>query len=185
MGFVQTDEHAWADAMRAARRGDEKAYHELLIALVPYLRGLVRRLLLRSGQSDSDCEDVVQEILLAVHLRKQTWNESEPLLPWIAAIARYKTIDAMRRKGRRMEIAIDGFEYVLETPVPAESVSEKELNRMLARLAEGQRKIILAVSVEGLALEDAAQRLGLSEGAARVALHRGLKALAKVYRGEA
>ena len=182
MGSVHSDEHGWANGMRAALRGDEKAYRDFLTALVPYVRMLVRRLLSRNGQSLSDTEDVVQDILLAIHLRKHTWNETEPLLPWVAAITRYKAIDLMRRKGRRMELPIDGFEYVLEAPTPPDTISTVELKRMIARLAEGQRKIVVAVSIDGLTISDAARRLGLSEGAARVALHRGLKALAKLYK---
>lgn len=183
MGFMHSDEHGWAERMRAALRGDEKAYRDLLKALAPYVRMLVRRFLSRNGQNLSDIEDVVQDILLAIHLRKHTWDEAEPLLPWVAAIARYKAIDLMRRKGRRMEIPIDGFEYVLEAPTPSATVSARELDRMMAHLAEGQRNIVVAVSVDGLTISAAAQRLGLSEGAARVALHRGLKALAKLYQG--
>ena len=54
--------------------------------------------------------------------------------------------------------------------------------KMLASLAERQRVIVEAISIEGRSARDVGQRLGMSEGAVRVALHRALKALAAAYR---
>ena len=55
---------------------------------------------------------------------------------------------------------------------------------MLATLTERQRHIVEAISIEGRSARDVGVRLGMSEGAVRVALHRALKALAAVYRKE-
>ena len=55
---------------------------------------------------------------------------------------------------------------------------------MLASLPERQRTIVQEISLEGHSAADVATRLGMSEGAVRVALHRALKALAAFYRRE-
>ena len=65
--------------MRAANRGDDGAYRQLLTALVPRVRAAVRAGLARSGRGGADPEDVVQETLLAIHLKRQTWDEAQPL----------------------------------------------------------------------------------------------------------
>ena len=49
----------------------------------------------------------MQETLLAVHLKRQTWDERQPLLPWVRAIAQNKLIDNLRRRGRRVHVPID------------------------------------------------------------------------------
>src|SRR5436853_548694 len=73
----------WAGLMRAANAGDAMAYRRLLQALAPTLRSAARRRLARAGASESDAEDVVQETLLAIHLKRHTWIEADPIGPWI------------------------------------------------------------------------------------------------------
>ncbi len=53
---------------------------------------------------------------------------------------------------------------------------------MLGRLPERQRRIVEGISIEGQSAREVGARLGLSEGAVRVTLHRALRTLAAVYR---
>src|SRR3954466_16262161 len=105
--------------MRAALAGDAAAYKRLLGAVAPVLRANARRALARAGQPIDQSEDIVQDILLAVHLKRHTWDVDAPLAPWLFAIARNKLIDALRRRGRRVFVDIEDFAEVLpgETPV--------------------------------------------------------------------
>ncbi len=102
-------EEEWGRLMRLALDGDALAYRTLLGAIAPHLRNTVRRFLARSGRGTADLEDIVQEILLAVHLKRATWDRSLPFMPWLNAVARYKTIDALRRAGIRGEVELDGL----------------------------------------------------------------------------
>jgi RNA polymerase sigma-70 factor (ECF subfamily) len=61
--------------------------------------------LARAAMGPADTE--VQEILLAVHLKRHTWDATRPLGPWLQAVARHKLIDAVRRGGRRVSLSID------------------------------------------------------------------------------
>ena len=185
MGSLKPSEEQLALWMRAANQGDQSAYRQCLAALLPLLRVAAAKALSRAGGSVADAEDIVQEVVLTIHLRRHTWDETARFLPWMYGIARHKTIDALRRRGRRMEVPIEGFEDIFEAPAPRETVSDTDMAHYLTQLAEGQRKIVMAISIEGLSIRDAAQRLGMSEGAARVTLHRGLKNLARLYRSEA
>jgi DNA-directed RNA polymerase specialized sigma24 family protein len=91
--------------MRAANRGDAVAYRRLLDAITPVLRGVVRARGASLGHEAR--EDVVQEVLLAVHLKRQTWREDQPLRPWLYAIARHKVVDAFRARGQRVDLPIE------------------------------------------------------------------------------
>lgn len=172
--------------MRAALAGDDAAYRRLLTALVPFLRRICLKACARAGLSASDAEDAVQETLLAIHLKRHTWDPDQALAPWLAAIARNKMFDAARRRGRRAETDIADFEDVLASPAEADGF-EREMDRqgalrLLEQLSARQREAIEAVSIRGESLRDAAKSLGVSEGALRVSVHRGLKALAELYR---
>jgi RNA polymerase sigma-70 factor (ECF subfamily) len=76
-------EQDWALLMQAARQGDRKAYERLLAGVAEAVRVIVRRRLARLGLSTSEAEDVVQEVLLGIHTKRDTWDESRPFLPWV------------------------------------------------------------------------------------------------------
>jgi RNA polymerase sigma-70 factor, ECF subfamily len=121
---------------------------------------------------------VVQEILLAVHLKQHTWDETRPITPWVAAIARYKLIDALRRGGTGLHLPIEDFADLL----PAEEArvdAGPDIAHSLDALPARQRQVLQSIALDGASVAEAAARLGISEGAVRVALHRGLAALAK------
>ena len=186
MPDLRERDREWAGAMRAALAGDDAAYRRLLTDLTPYLRVLCRGTCARAGLAAADAEDAVQETLLAIHLKRQTWDPAQALTPWISVIARNKIIDAARRRGRRAETDIADFEDFLAAPPETENFEREQEKadalRLLGQLSGKQREAIEAVSIRGDSLRDAAKKLGVSEGALRVSVHRGLKALAALYR---
>lgn len=171
------DEGELARLLRASLAGDDKAYAGFLERVAAIVRGVVRRKIVHGG---IDPEDIVQETLLAIHLKRHTWMTDAPVLPWIRAIARFKTIDAFRRRGRRMEIDLDDFAETLAQP-ENETASDRDVGRALAALTPGQRSVVSAISVEGRSIGETAAKLGMSETAVRVALHRGLRAIAEKF----
>jgi RNA polymerase sigma-70 factor (ECF subfamily) len=164
--------------MRAAIAGDERAYGEFLRQAAGIVRGFARRKIVSGG---IEPEDIVQETLLAMHMKRHTWREDAPVTPWLFAIARYKLIDAFRHRGRVVEIDIDEIAETFAAPEP-ETVSGREIGRVLETLTPGQRSVVAAVSVDGRSIGETAKSLGMSEATARVALHRGLAAIARRFR---
>lgn len=158
----------------AALGGDEAAYMRFLTLAAMLVRGFVRR---RAGDQ-IDPEDIVQETLLAVHLKRHTWRMDAPVEPWLYTIAKYKLIDSFRRKGRRVEVDINDFLEVLPVDTPDEQVSDRDVERILETLPAGQRNVVESISVDGRSIAETAAKLGMNEGAVRVALHRGLKSIA-------
>ena len=167
----------WTNLMRQAVAGDDEAYHRLLRQVTPVLRAAARRGLARAGHPADQSEDIVQEILLAVHLKRHTWDVNAPFAPWLFAIARNKLIDALRRRGRRVFVNIDDFAETLPDEPPAPSVPAAELAAQLQALPQRQREVLQSISIEANSIKQTALKFAMSEGAVRVALHRALSSL--------
>jgi RNA polymerase sigma-70 factor (ECF subfamily) len=167
----------WTDLMRSAIAGESTAYHSLLKSVTPVLRAAVRRSLARAGQSLDQSEDVVQDILLAVHIKRHTWNVDAPFAQWLFAIARHKLLDARRRQGKRVFLNIDDFAEKLPGEVANETPSAPEVAAHLGSLPTRQREILQSIAVESASIRETATKFSMSEGAVRVALHRGLASL--------
>jgi RNA polymerase sigma-70 factor (ECF subfamily) len=175
---VSDREIEWAALMRAANAGDAAAYEKLLRDLARALRAAARTGLLRAGRSAADAEDVVQDTLLAIHLKRHTWDAAQPLGPWVRAIARNKLIDALRKRRSGAQIPIDDLIDVLPAEDAEPQAPARDVERHVGALPDRQRDVVRAVAVEGASSQEAAATLGMSEGAVRVALHRGLTTLA-------
>lgn len=163
--------------------GDARAYHAFLRELSADLRTYFRKRL--SGLPD-EIEDLVQETLLAVHNQRQTYLPSQPLSGWTYAIAKYKLVDLLRRRSRR-DVLNDPLEEETALAAPDESnavAARRDLAVLLDRLPERQRLPIVHTKLEGLTVAEAAQRTGMSESAIKVGVHRGLRTLANLMRGE-
>ena len=172
----------WSTNMRVAMAGDDVAYRRLLEEIGRAVRTRVRGAFQRSRLGDADVEDVVQETLLAIHLKRHTWDPSQKLAPWVAAITRHKIIDAMRRRGARRIEPIEDFEDVLPAPQADDPHEMSDAKRLIDALPERQRDIVKSISLDGQSITATAARLMMSEVAVRVALHRALKALGVAWR---
>ena len=128
-------------------------------------------------QNGVDLEDVVQETLLAIHVKRHTWRVEAPLMPWINAIARSELVDAFRRRGHHVAIEIGHVAENLAEPETGDSVSDCEIGRTLETLTPGQCLVVAAAR----SIRDAAKSLGMREAAVRVALHRGLRSIARRF----
>jgi RNA polymerase sigma-70 factor, ECF subfamily len=171
------NESELAPLMRAAIAGDERAYGEFLRRTACLVRLFAQQKVVRGG---IDPEDIVQETLLAIHMKRHTWRDDAPVTSWIYAIARYKLVDAFRRRGRRLEVDVAEIAESFAEP-EAETISEREIGRALETLAPGQRSVVAAVSVDGRSISETARSLGMSKTAVRVALHRGLTAISRRF----
>ncbi|MEZ4333350.1 MAG: sigma-70 family RNA polymerase sigma factor [Myxococcota bacterium] len=174
-------ENRWRLWMVAAQAGDRAAYESLLRDLLP----VVRRIVARRIEAPSEREDVVQNVLLAVHRARHTYRPEQPLLPWLRAIARNASIDSLRRRGRQVarfesveaidELG-DGAPERVETESRPESLSPR-LRGALEALPVAQREAVALIHLEGLSVAEAASRVGVTPGALKVRAHRGYRAL--------
>lgn len=172
--------------MQAAQRGDAEAYERLLRALLPVLRtfvGLrVRDPALR--------EDVVQTVLLHLHRARHTYRPERPFGPWLRAIARNASTDALRALGRqtRRETPLD---EALSATTPAAPIApatpaglRADLAAALAELPAAQREALELFHLQDLTVLEAASRVGVSPGAFKLRVHRAVSALRKRFGAE-
>jgi RNA polymerase sigma-70 factor (ECF subfamily) len=163
--------------------GDRAAYHTFLRELSAHLRAFLRG---RLARLPDEVEDLVQETLLAVHNQRHTYDPGQPLTAWIHAIARYKLVDLLRRRAGREALndaMNDDFDVLGGSETDATD-ARRDLTRLLDRLPERQRLPIIHMKLEGLSVVEVARRTGMSEAAVKVGVHRGLRALAAMIRGE-
>ena len=176
---MPTVESELKNLMVAGLDGDAAAHRSLLERLSGHLRGYYKRRLGRIGRGATEAEDLVQEALLTIHIRRHTYDRAEPLTPWVYAIARYKLIDHLRRtRASRAELPIDEAEDITAHDDHVGAESAYDLHRLLSRLPHKMRRAIECVKLDGLSVAEAAGRCGMSESAVKVNVHRGLKALA-------
>ena len=134
----------------------------------------------------SEVEDLVQETLLAIHNQRHTYDRSRPLTAWCYAIARYKLVDFLRRRGRREALTDsidDDFGERLSADEPDATDARRDLRQLLDTLPERQRQSVVYVKIEGRSVAETATLTGMSESAIKVNVHRALKALAAKVRG--
>lgn len=172
----------WSQLMRRAIAGDQPAYRQLLLAMTPVLRGLIRAR--AAGMDEGWCEDVVQETLLAIHLKRATWDSGQPLRPWAYAIARHKLVDAFRRRGRRVHLPVEDFTETLEAAPDPDLLERRDAGALIDRLPERDAALLRCLALEERGNDECGARLGLTPGALRVALHRALQRLARLRQEE-
>jgi len=138
----------------------------------------------RLRNAPEDAEDLVQETLVALHTRRDSYDPSYPLTAWMYAIARYRLIDFLRRAKKRDHASLDGIDIGEPDPVYEASDAKRDVATLLGQLPEKQRKAIQLVKLEEKSVRDAAAETGLSESDIKISIHRGLKALMRLMAGE-
>jgi RNA polymerase sigma factor (sigma-70 family) len=169
--------------MIQALAGDEASYRALLTELSSSLRAFYRR---RLGGLAAEVEDLVQETLLAIHNQRHTYDPARPLTAWCFAIAKYKLIDMLRRRGRGDALTdpLDDESWLAAADLEA-GMAARDLARVLAELPDRHRLPIVHMKLEGRSVAETARLTGMSEAAVKVGVHRGLKALAAKFSGVA
>jgi RNA polymerase sigma-70 factor (ECF subfamily) len=178
-------EERWSRLMTAAQAGDRASYEELLRDCVPFIRAVVAR----QHRRPDRIEDAVQDVLLTVHRVRHTYDPRRPFAPWLAAIARRRSIDLLRRllRAEAHEVA---DEHAYETFADPAANKDKEaadraaeLGLAVSALPEGQRQAIELVKLREMTLEEAAHASGKSPGSLKVSIHRAIKALKAQLKG--
>lgn len=168
--------------LTAAQDGDRASYAAFLHAAVPLIRAVGRGKLARPA----DLEDFVQDTLLAIHQALPTFQPGRPVGPWLGTIARNRLSDALRRTYRRRSVETafdDGLADIVPQP-EADTPPHIALGPLLSQLPERQRMAIDMLKVRGMSLKEASDASGISIGALKVAVHRGIAGLRQLLRKE-
>ena len=161
--------------------GDAGAHAMLLSDMTGYLRGYFAR---RLGRAAADLEDLVQETLLAIHLKRETYDTAQAFTSWAYSIARYKLIDRYRRSKIRKTESIDAAGDLFAAEDVEEGGTKRDLDKLLSSLPPKQRVLLEDIKLTGLSNSEAAAKSGMTESAVKVSIHRSLKTLMRRARDE-
>jgi RNA polymerase sigma-70 factor (ECF subfamily) len=175
---------SWAGLMARAQAGDQAAYRALLIAVSPYVHALARRYL----RERADVEDAVQDILVAVHTVRHTFDPARPFRPWLSGVARFRLMDRLRGAGRRaardVSLGPEHETFAVDTTKSDQvALDRPALRRAMAELSEGQRQAIELTKLREMSLKEASVESGMSVSALKVATHRGMARLRVLLTG--
>ncbi len=164
--------------MASAQKGNGSDYRRLLEELTRVIRNFLRS---RFGPHDF-IEDCVQEILISIHHARHTYNPKRPFRPWLFAIVRNKAIDFLRHE-RSSERTLDRFrreQQVLEAHGNHGNHHEFSEGRLLESLSATNRQALVLTKIIGFSVSETAARLGISESAVKVRVHRAVSKLKRL-----
>ena len=184
------------EVLRRARRGDERAFAEVVDA---YGR-LVLNLAFRMSRDRQEAEDLAQEVFLRVYRAFSRYDPDRPFTPWLRRVATNLLINltsGVKRRNRRQTASLDSFKDAAgelpEDPDAPEgpggalrSERARRLNRAILDLKPEHRAIVALHYYEGRSYEQIAEDLSLPLGivaavfllALAIAIFLGLTAVA-------
>ncbi|MGF1550401.1 MAG: sigma-70 family RNA polymerase sigma factor [Sphingomonadaceae bacterium] len=165
--------------MARAQGGDRGAYATLLGECRAWLERYYR-----NKVAAHRIDDLVQETLMSVHVKRASYDPARPFLPWLAAIARYRWIDQLRRHYRLKESALDDAAPVAVESHGAAVIAEIGIDGLLENLAPKQAEAIRLTKIREMSVAEAAAVSGQSESLIKVNVHRGMKRLQKIVERE-
>ncbi len=157
--------------MRASQKGDRSSYRVLLSEVQMWLERYIRRRV-----APAQLDDLVQEVLMAVHNKRASWDPDRTFLPWLAAIARYRWVDHLRKVYRNAENELADWDAAEDSDEDS-VMARMSLERLFVHLPDKQSEVIELVKIEGLSIAEVARKTGQSESLVKVNIHRGLKKL--------
>ena len=122
---------------------DKLAFNSIFRYFAPRLKSF----LVKAGSTDSQAEEVIQEVMIAVWTKSSTYDSNKSSVStWIYTIARNKRIDKIRKEKRHyLSESDEGLE------IPVDSTQEKEifsaqvsnsLKKYMSNLPEEQSKLL-------------------------------------------
>ncbi len=165
-----------------ALRGDQQAF-EMLI------RAYSRTVFVHAFavlQNRAEAEDIVQETFLKAYKSRRALKDAEKFLSWICTIARNTARDHLKK--RKPEPLPEDADEIMDTTAAKpdrelEALESRErIHRVLSSLPEQYRLALTLRYMDGMDHETIGQTMGLSDGALRGILGRGLQAMRKALK---
>ncbi len=160
-------------------RKDESAFRTLYRRHTPRLFMLVARLL---GRGDHEAEDVVQEVWVHAFESLERFQWDSAFSTWLTGIGLNRVRDRIRKYGRSRETAMDVVPDV--AVVPDRPETRIDLDRMIRRLPDGERLVLVLHDVEGMKHREIADALQIPEGTSKTHLFNARKRLRAMMAGE-
>jgi RNA polymerase sigma-70 factor (ECF subfamily) len=174
--------------VRRAQSGDETAFQEIVeryqSKVFSIIHGIVRQ--------RNDVEDIAQQVFAKVYLSIKSFDFRSSLITWIYKITVNECFDYLRkRKVRKLvyesDLSEDEVRRVENTepsvdrqaPADATLASRDYVVKLLSRVSEEERMLLMMKEVEGFSVEELAARTGMNENTIKVKLFRARQKLVK------
>jgi RNA polymerase sigma-70 factor (ECF subfamily) len=171
-----------AEVIEACQRGDPEAFEELVRLSQRDVYSLALRL---TGNPD-DAADVAQETYIRLLRSIKSFRGEAKFSTWLYRVTSSVAITSLRKRARRRnEVALEDEEWQdWHGPPSGDPGAEldrrqlaERLDAALLELPPGYRAVVVLRDVYGFSLEEVGNQLGISEGAAKVRLHRARQKL--------
>lgn len=172
--------------VKAARRGDQDAFEQLVLAYEKRVFALT----LRMCGNPEDAAEAAQEAFLAAWQGLGAFREEASFSTWLYRLASNASVDLLRREGRHRSsagLSLDDEALSLEpadsAPTPQEAVERAELRERieegLRALSPEYRQVLILREMHQLSYEEIGQALSLDLGTVKSRISRGRKRLQK------
>lgn len=165
--------------MTRYQRADPDALDELVRRISPPLL----RYFGGSRIGRNDAEDLLQDCWMKIHRSRHTYRASEPLMPWIYAIARHTRLDAYRKQRRveSREVLVANVPEGRHPMLPEAPREEDSFDRLIASLPDSQREVIVMLKVSEMTLEEVAKATSSTVGSVKQKAHRAYETLRRAW----
>lgn len=162
---------------RFVRARDEAAFAAIVERHGQWVLGVCRRV---AGEADAD--DVFQAVFLTLSRNAHRLRRPESLPAWLHATAHRLSLNAVRARRRRD--SAENRAPAKSATSPLDELSARELlailDSLIQKLPEQDRSALILICLDGLSLEEAAGRLGVTCGTVKGRLERGRARLRKL-----
>lgn len=166
-----------ADLVRSARRGDLKAYDELVRRYQERIYATIYHM----TSNHEDANDLAQDSFLKAFQALGSFKGGSTFYTWLYRIAVNKTINFLKQRKKRQHMSLNDLDFNAEhdpdlvalisekTPFRDAGLSElqKTLNEALLRLSEPHRLVVVLHDVQGQSHEEIAEIVGCNIGTVR------------------
>ncbi len=177
-----------AALVRRVQAGDEFAFREIVERYQSKVFSIIFGIL----RNRNDAEDIAQQVFAKVYFSVKNFDFRSSLLTWIYKITVNECYDYLRKKRVRKLVYESDFsqedaermaaaEPAVDNTVPAdEHLAQQDLvGKLLAKLSDDDRNLIMMKEVEGHSVEELAQMTGMNENTIKVKLFRTRQKLLK------
>jgi RNA polymerase sigma-70 factor (ECF subfamily) len=177
-----------AALVRRVQSGDELAFREIVERYQAKIFSIIYGIL----RNHNDAEDIAQQVFTKVYFSIRNFDFRSSLLTWIYKITVNECYDYLRKKRVRKLVYESDFsqedaqrmessEPAIDPHAPVDTrLAQKDLAvKLLAKVSQEDRSLILLKEVEGHSVEELAQMTGLNENTIKVKLFRTRQKLLK------
>ena len=152
------------------------------------LKNKLYRLALRITLNPAEAEDVVQETMMKVWIRREQWEQIESIEAFCLTICRNQALDKTRKMAGT-EQSLDAGEHDApdhsHTANPEEQAIQQDrvqlVRRLIDSLPEKQRTVMQLRDFEGKSYKEIAAVMGISEEQVKVSIFRARQAIKQKY----